>query len=122
MGADACFKDANYRDAVVYYTRALRYTPKNERLLSNRSAAHFKLNKFQLALDDAVKVEEFEPNWPKAYYRKGQALLGLKKFDDAILAFYEGKERDNENPEWDKEIRRTKEVQEARRQRERARK
>lgn len=120
--ADACFKDANYRDAVVYYTRALRYTPKNERLLSNRSAAHFKLNKFQLALDDAVKVEEFEPNWPKAYYRKGQALRGLKKFDDAILAFYEGKERDNENPEWDKEIRRTKEVQEARRQRERARK
>jgi len=49
-------------------------------------------------------------------------LRGLKQFDDAILAFYEGKERDDENPEWDKEIRRTKEVQEARRQRERARK
>lgn len=29
--ADAAFKEAAYRDAIVYYTRALKHTPRNER-------------------------------------------------------------------------------------------
>merc|ERR1712079_166484 len=46
--ADNAFKEAKYRDAAVYYTRALRHTPKNEKLLSNRSLAYLKASRFQL--------------------------------------------------------------------------
>jgi len=111
--ADVAFKEKNYRDAIVYYTRALRYTPLNERVLSNRSAAYMKIDKHQIALDDANKAEEINPNWPKVFFRKGQALRGLKRFDDAISAFQQGQELDMANPEWDNEITRTKDAQEA---------
>merc|ERR1712151_545833 len=71
--ADNAFKEGIYRDAAVYYTRALRFTPRNEKLLSNRSASYLKQSKFQLALDDVGKAQEIEPNWTKLFFRKGQA-------------------------------------------------
>lgn len=111
---DAAFKDGKHRDAVVYYTRALRYTPTNEKLLANRSAAYMKINKFQLALDDALQAEGIQPQWSKVYFRKGQALRSLKRFDNAILAFEDGKDVDaDESPEWDREIKRTRDTQAA---------
>jgi len=105
--ADKTFKEGQFRDAVVYYTRALRFTPLNEKLLSNRSACYLKISKCQLALDDAVKAQEQEPTWSKIYFRKGQALRGLKRWQDALDAFSEGKELDSENPGWDQEAERT---------------
>lgn len=105
--ADAAFKVENYRDAVVYYTRGLRFTPQNEKLLSNRSATYAKLMKFQLALDDALEAERINPRWSKIYFRKGHAYRGLKKFDDAIMAYETGKDLDPSNLEWDREIKRT---------------
>merc|ERR1712203_540890 len=71
--ADSAFKAGLFHDAVVYYTRALRFTPDSEKLLSNRSAGYLKLGKFQLALDDIVSAIAIEPNWAKLYFRKGQA-------------------------------------------------
>jgi len=111
--ADAAFKDAEYRDAIVYYTRALRHTPRNERLLSNRSAAYCKISKFQLALDDVNLAMEIEPSWPKLFYRKGQALRGLRRWDEATSAFNEGRDLDPQNPDWDKEVNKTQAAREA---------
>jgi len=111
--ADAAFKDAEYRDAIVYYTRALRHTPRNERLLSNRSAAYCKISKFQLALDDVNLAMEIEPSWPKLFYRKGQALRGLRRWDEATNAFNEGRDLDPQNPDWDKEVNKTQAAREA---------
>lgn len=111
--ADAAFKDGEYRDAVVYYTRALRHTPRNERLLSNRSGAYCKLSKFQLALDDVELAMQIEPKWPKLFYRKGHALRGLRRWNEALEAFGEGKVLDPQNPDWDKEVNRTELAKEA---------
>eukprot|EP00435_Cladocopium_sp_Y103_P058720 s315_g20.t1 len=102
--ADAAFKDGEYRDAIVYYTRALRHTPRNERLLSNRSGAYCKLSKFQLALDDVELAMQIEPKWSKLFYRKGHALRGLRRWNEALDAFREGKVLDPQNPDWDKEV------------------
>jgi len=111
--ADAAFKEQNFRDAIVYYTRALRYTPLEHKLLSNRSAAYWKISKYQLALDDAEKAEKLEPNWSKVYFRKGQALKGLKRYDDAVAAFQNGQDIDPNNAEWDREIRKSREMKAA---------
>lgn len=110
--ADAAFKEGIFRDAIVYYTRALRHTPRNERLLSNRSAAYCKISKYQLALDDVNLAMEIEPSWPKLHYRRGQALRGLRRWDEAVSAFEEGRELDPQNPDWDKEVNRTRAAKE----------
>jgi len=119
--ADAAFKEGSYRDAIVYYTRALRHTPLNEKLLSNRSAAYLKITQYQLALDDASKAQQIQPGWSKIYFRKGQALRGLKRFDDAVSAFREGKAVDPGNAEWEREVKRTLDAQAALEERRRAR-
>jgi len=42
------------------------------------------LEQFELALKDAEKCIEIEPDWVKGYFRKGKALFGLQQFVEAI--------------------------------------
>lgn len=115
--ADAAFKEGCYRDAIVYYTRGLRHTPLNEKLLSNRSGAYLKICRFELALEDAAKAQEIQPRWSKIFFRKGQALRGLKRFDESVMAFQEGQALDaaagKANPEWEREMQRTRDKAQA---------
>ncbi|CAK0817864.1 unnamed protein product, partial [Prorocentrum cordatum] len=104
---DAAFKKGDWRDATIFYTRAIDRTPNDEKLYSNRSASLLKQRKFDRALEDARRCASLSANWPKAYFRQGQALRGLLQFDDAVLAFREGKFRDAANPDWDKELEKT---------------
>jgi len=105
--ADNCFKKNDWRDAAVYYTRAIQHTPNDDKLYSNRSACYIKLKKFEKALDDANMCVSLNESWPKAYFRQGQALRGLRRWEDAITAFREGRFRDPRNDDWKKEIDKT---------------
>eukprot|EP00928_Gymnodinium_smaydae_P056273 TRINITY_DN39683_c0_g1_i1.p1 TRINITY_DN39683_c0_g1~~TRINITY_DN39683_c0_g1_i1.p1 ORF type:complete len:502 (+),score=119.54 TRINITY_DN39683_c0_g1_i1:48-1508(+) len=114
LKGDAAFKAGSFKDASVYYSRALRHTPMNEKLLSNRSAAYLRDGKWQAALDDALSAEALEPDWAKVHFRKGQALRGLRRFADALEAFRHGRVLDvgcADLSAWDFEIRRTEEAQ-----------
>mmetsp|Transcript_61658 Transcript_61658/g.193245 ORF Transcript_61658/g.193245 Transcript_61658/m.193245 type:complete len:473 (-) Transcript_61658:64-1482(-) len=104
---DSCFKNGEWRDGAVYYTRAINNTPDDHKLYSNRSACYCKLKKFDKALKDAEKCISLNSSWPKAYFRQGQALRGLQRWEDAISAFKEGRFRDPKNPDWVKEIDKT---------------
>mmetsp|Transcript_85803 Transcript_85803/g.179281 ORF Transcript_85803/g.179281 Transcript_85803/m.179281 type:complete len:788 (+) Transcript_85803:71-2434(+) len=105
--ADASFKKSDWRDASVYYTRAISHTPEDQKLYSNRAACYIKLKKFDKALTDAKKCASINPAWPKAYFRQGQALRGLQKWEEAIIAFKDGRFRDPTSPDWEKEIEKT---------------
>lgn len=48
------------------------------RLYGNRSYCHWFLEQFSAALSDARRSIRFAPDWPKGYFRKGCALVGLK--------------------------------------------
>ena len=52
---------------------------------------NYRIQKFQLALDDANKCLELDSNWIKGITRKGDALFSLKKFTDAHNAYNSGK-------------------------------
>jgi len=108
--ADACFKKSEWRDASVHYTRAINHTPEDEKLYSNRSACYTKLKKFEKALADANKCISLKQQWPKAYFRQGQALRGLERWEEAISAFAEGRFREPTNPDWSKEIEKTEDA------------
>ena len=42
--------------------------PKNHVLYSNRSAAYLKKNDYDKALEDAERVIEVKPDWPKVFH------------------------------------------------------
>eukprot|EP00928_Gymnodinium_smaydae_P073577 TRINITY_DN56768_c0_g1_i1.p1 TRINITY_DN56768_c0_g1~~TRINITY_DN56768_c0_g1_i1.p1 ORF type:complete len:840 (+),score=194.27 TRINITY_DN56768_c0_g1_i1:52-2571(+) len=104
---DDAFNRNEYRDAIVHYTRAIAHAPEDERLFSNRSACYAKRRRFAEALADAERSATLKPTWAKAYFRKGVALRGLQRWDDAKAAFTEGRFRDPANPDWAREIEKT---------------
>eukprot|EP01116_Phalansterium_solitarium_P020487 TRINITY_DN6069_c0_g1_i1.p1 TRINITY_DN6069_c0_g1~~TRINITY_DN6069_c0_g1_i1.p1 ORF type:complete len:364 (+),score=114.95 TRINITY_DN6069_c0_g1_i1:70-1092(+) len=76
--------------AVLLFTIASLLEPENHIFFSNRSAAYCNLGKYKEALDDANKVVELSPQWPKGYSRKGAAHYFLRQFDDAYEAYQQG--------------------------------
>jgi translocation protein SEC72 len=60
--------------------------------LCNRSAAYAADNKWIEALVDANAVIGLKRNWTKGHFRKGKALLGLKRYDEAKQAILLGLE------------------------------
>lgn len=83
--------------AIELYSKGLEIEPENPELLSNRSAAFVKLEKYADALNDAEKLLKLRPNWGKTYLRKGMALHGLGRLEEAKAAYSKGLELDPEN-------------------------
>ena len=67
-------------------------------LFSNRSHAYASLDQFDKALGDAEKVVKMRPDWPKGFFRKGNALYGLGRYEDAVIAFLQCLVLDKEVP------------------------
>lgn len=89
------FEAGQFSTAIEFYTQAIEASNNTSHILfSNRSAAFFKLGQFENSFKDAVKVLQLRPEWPKGYYRLGQALIGLGKFSDAMNIFKQGLEKD----------------------------
>ena len=51
----------------------------------------------KLDSSDAVKAIELEPTWPKGYSRKGAALVGLNRLEEAKIAYEESLKLDPNN-------------------------
>lgn len=55
--------------------------------LSNRSHAFATIDQFEDALADSENVVKLRPDWPKGFFRKGIALYGLGRYEDAVVAY-----------------------------------
>lgn len=107
------FAAKNWDAAITLFSKAIEIDPKNHVLYSNRSAAKAGKKEYAAALEDAEKVRSLPPidqplpisiliitiflqcieansSWAKGYLRKGAALHGLRRFDDAIQAYEAG--------------------------------
>jgi len=58
------------------FTQAIEIDSQNHVLYSNRSGSYASLKDFDHALEDATKVTEIKPDWPKGWTRKAAALHG----------------------------------------------
>jgi len=76
-----------HEEAVRLYTLAVREDPFCEVYFSNRSAAFVALKQFKEALDDADEVVRLKPAWVKGHTRRGAALSGMKKHEEARKAY-----------------------------------
>ncbi|GJP33784.1 hypothetical protein CLOM_g8867 [Closterium sp. NIES-68] len=96
---NAEFKAKNFLKAAALYTQAIKESPENHALYSNRSAAFLHLSKLTKALADAETTIKLNPSWEKGYYRKGCALEALQRYDESLDAFKAAAQRNPGNPE-----------------------
>ena len=94
---NALVKEKKYKEALDCYSKAIEVDPNDPILYSNRSAMHLNLFEFDQALTDAEKAISLKPEYSKAYLRKGKALEGLEKLDEALKAYKAGLEKDSAN-------------------------
>jgi len=92
--ANQYFKDGNYEQAVKLYSEILETDENNYKVLSNRSAAYIKLDKYDMALNDTIKTTKLKPECGKSWGRLGAALYGQDKLDDSLVAYNKANELD----------------------------
>ncbi|KAF3927468.1 hypothetical protein ABW21_db0208842 [Orbilia brochopaga] len=88
------FGKQDFQAALASYSQALQLTPRSAALYSNRSATFLQLGQLEQALGDADRAVQCDPKWSKAYRRRGNVLEVLERLDEAIDAYWEG--RNNE--------------------------
>ncbi|KAK2715968.1 hypothetical protein QYM36_010507 [Artemia franciscana] len=81
------FKENRYEDALKSYDEAISKAPTDHLLYGNRSQTLLKIGKPHEALQDATAAIGCKPQWYKGHYRKGYALLNLKRYEDALVCF-----------------------------------
>ncbi|XP_067241907.1 tetratricopeptide repeat protein 31 isoform X1 [Chanodichthys erythropterus] len=84
-----CAASGNLEMAVKYFTDAIKYNPKEYKLFGNRSYCYEKMLEYEKALTDADIALSMDPKWIKGLYRKGKALVGLKRYYEARLTYGE---------------------------------
>ncbi|XP_039630504.1 uncharacterized protein zgc:123010 isoform X1 [Polypterus senegalus] len=94
----------DFPQAIVMFTEALKFDPRDYRFFGNRSYCYHCLGQYDSALSDAEKSIQLAPTWPKGYFRKGRALLDLKRYSEAVAAFEMVLELDHACQEAEKEL------------------
>ncbi|XP_020506653.1 stress-induced-phosphoprotein 1 isoform X1 [Labrus bergylta] len=79
-------QEGQYAQAVSMFTEAIKCDPKDNRFFGNRSYCYFCLEQYPQALADAERSLQLAPDWPKGYFRKGSALMGMKRYSEAEKA------------------------------------
>ncbi|XP_044322495.1 poly [ADP-ribose] polymerase tankyrase-2 isoform X2 [Triticum aestivum] len=95
----------DYFSATMWYTKAIEHDPNDATLFSNRSLCLLRMGDGQRALLDALDCRGMRPDWPKAYYRQGAALMSLKDYINACVALLDGFKLDPENAEMESALR-----------------
>ncbi|XP_038071862.1 stress-induced-phosphoprotein 1-like [Patiria miniata] len=84
---NACFQKGDYATAVKHYSEAIKRSPDDAKLFSNRAAAYTKLAEFRLGLADCDHCIKMEPTFLKGYLRRGYILYGMHRYSEARTAF-----------------------------------
>lgn len=74
---NASYKEGEYAEALEFYTKAIFHNPNNAGYYGNRSATLLMLEKYQRALEDAVKSIKLDERFVKGYLRAAKCHLML---------------------------------------------
>jgi len=87
---NAAFTKNDYDAAIKEFTEAIQHDPTDHVFYSNRSACYANKQMYNEALVDAEKCIEIKTDWAKGYSRRGVALYGLKRFQEAKTVYEKG--------------------------------
>ena len=110
--AKAAIKLKRYPDADMLYGKAIKVRA-DAILYSNRSLVRANMGKFAEALEDAEEAVKLDAAYVKGHYRKGNALVGLERFDDAIVAYEVGKVMDPSSSTFDQAMEKARKAADA---------
>jgi len=95
---NAEYAKQNWKEAVSCYTKAIELdTTSNPALYTNRAAAYAGLKDWEKSFQDATKAIELKEDWTKGHFRRGIALVELKRYPEAVKAFRRAQELDPNN-------------------------
>jgi len=93
------FKAGKYPDAIKHYTEAILRNPDDSKIYSNRAACYTKLTEFNLGLKDCDMCIKLDPQFTKAYIRKGKILQGMRQYNKAQSAYQQAMDLDSTSQE-----------------------
>ncbi|KAH7814784.1 putative stress-induced-phosphoprotein [Monocercomonoides exilis] len=94
---NAAYQRKEYAEAIELYTRCLEVEGRNHVIYSNRSLCHYCAGEYEAALRDAEECIGLAAGFVKGYSRKGNALIKLKRLEEAKAAFERGLEIERGN-------------------------
>ena len=77
------FIKGNVSKSIELYTQSIHLYP-TSMCYGNRSFAYYKLERFEEALQDATTSVQLDKHYPKGYFRRAEAQMALKNYDQAI--------------------------------------
>jgi len=80
------FKQKKFDESIEYYSKAIELVD-DAIYYCNRALSQTHLENYGAALDDSAKAISLDPNYTKAYYRRGIAHIGLSKLEEALQDF-----------------------------------
>lgn len=72
---NGCIRAGKYNEAVLHYSFAIKLSPNDPALYSNRSLAFLKLKQLYYANDDAEKAIQLKPDWAKVFNPQRQFAM-----------------------------------------------
>lgn len=94
---NAAFQKGNNAEAIKCYSKAVELDPNNHVYYTNRATAYASAQDWEKALTDADKAVSLKNDWVKGWFRKGQALYELKRYDEAVDAYKRAVDLDPKN-------------------------
>mmetsp|Transcript_37973 Transcript_37973/g.43031 ORF Transcript_37973/g.43031 Transcript_37973/m.43031 type:complete len:493 (-) Transcript_37973:1698-3176(-) len=95
---NSLFSAGKNEEAVEKYSSALEIDPLNttfnSTLLCNRAAAKMKMDKYDDALGDVSQAITLNPDYAKAYLRRGNIHMKLEEYEDAVRDYEQAKQLD----------------------------
>eukprot|EP01088_Endostelium_zonatum_P019005 TRINITY_DN635_c0_g1_i1.p1 TRINITY_DN635_c0_g1~~TRINITY_DN635_c0_g1_i1.p1 ORF type:complete len:584 (+),score=193.96 TRINITY_DN635_c0_g1_i1:81-1832(+) len=104
------FKNGQNVEAIGFYTEAIKRDPSKQVYYSNRAAAYTRVGEYKMAENDCDKCLELDPNFVKAYSRKGTVQFLMKQYHKALETYDKGLKLDAENAELTEGVNRTLEA------------
>eukprot|EP00823_Brevimastigomonas_motovehiculus_P000310 TRINITY_DN10400_c0_g1_i1.p1 TRINITY_DN10400_c0_g1~~TRINITY_DN10400_c0_g1_i1.p1 ORF type:complete len:513 (-),score=95.13 TRINITY_DN10400_c0_g1_i1:479-2017(-) len=74
------FKQNKFSSAMEWYDKAIQLKGDDPAFFTNRAFCHIRLEEYGSAIEDASSAIKLNPNFTKAYYRRGDAYLALCKY------------------------------------------
>ncbi|CAJ0599004.1 unnamed protein product [Cylicocyclus nassatus] len=97
LSAGSAYSEGRFNEALECYEQAIAARPHNAILFANYAAILLRLDRVDEALKNADHAIELDPNWAKAYYRRGEALRRLNALLPAVVSLSEGVALDPSN-------------------------
>jgi stress-induced-phosphoprotein 1 len=93
------FKKGMFPEAIKAYSEAIRRSPSDHTLYSNRAACYTKLGDYPLAVKDCDECLKLCPTFVKAYIRKGLAQYYMKEYHKCLETYDQGLKLEENNAE-----------------------